>query len=307
MQRTRDSLIWGVVLLIAGVVLLLWNFDVFAAFAETAQLILAGVFALLGLAFLISYLLARSDWWKVIPGFALLAVGGIIFLGLRQVAPAWIGGMLFIGLALAFAVIYFGDRQERWWALIPFGVMLVMVAIILLGSLGLGEAALGAVLFGGMGAVFLLVYVLATDRSRFRWALIPAIVLLVMGLVVAATAVTQTNPEGRPVIRLWPILLVIAGVALIGFALNRPGAKPAPAQLPEQPSPAEVSAVGTSAMEVAEEAPGLERAPILLYESPVAASPAPPAPASTAAGPAASLTQTGNEAAGAPGNSSINA
>ena len=269
MRRSRDSLIWGIILLLVGLGFLLWNFGVFDNFQGLAELVIAGLFALAGLGFLASYLAARKDWWKVIPGFALLAVGGIIFLGTRQVAAEWIGMLLFLGIALAFAVIYFGDRTERWWALIPFGTMLVMIVLLLLAGTGIAEEALGAVLFGGMALVFFLVYLLAGDRSEFRWALIPATVLLVMGLVALAAAVVQTAPNLEQAMRLWPILLVVVGVFLLGLSLSRP-ARPA-RELPVEPTPADMPAApGTSVLEIPPAPPAakppVERAPVVLVD-----------------------------------------
>lgn len=290
MRRSRDSLIWGIVLLIVGLGFLLWNFDVFSEFQDVAQIALAAFFALVGLGFLVSYLITRGDWWKVIPGFALLAVAGIIFLGSREAPAEWIGVILFAGLALSFAVIYFSDRQERWWALIPFGAMVVMSAAVLLGSLGWDERALGAVLFGGMGLVFLFVYLLSEDRSQFRWALIPTSVLLVMGLVSLTSAIAAANPALAQMVELWPVLLVIAGVFLLGLYISRPAPREAPTQLPPQPPPAEQPAApGTSVLDVPDEiaespatsrvAPQrIERAPVVLVASGV------PAPSVQASG-----------------------
>lgn len=255
MHRSRDSLIWGAVLVIIGIGFLLWNLNVFENLAGTAELVVAGFFALVGLGFLVSFLMARDDWWKVIPGFALLAVGAIVFLGTRDVPSEWIGGMLFLGLALAFAVIYAGDRQERWWALIPFGAMIIMVGIVLLSSLDVPEELLGAALFGGMGLVFLLVYVLAQDRPQFSWTLIPATVLFIMSLMALAAFAVESSPNLEELIRWWPALLVIIGVIFLLLSLRRPAATSRGADvLPTEPSPREMPAApGTSAVEIDED------------------------------------------------------
>lgn len=289
MNRSRDALVWGIILLIAGLIFLLWNFGVFANLSGVAELVIAGLFALAGLGFLASYLMGREDWWKVIPGFALLSVGAIVFLGTRNIAGVWLGAVLFVGLALAFAVVYFTDRRERWWALIPFGAMLVMVAIVLLSNSDLAEELLGAVLFGGIGLVFLLIYLLSPEREKFRWALIPTSILLIMGLVSLAAGMRQGNPDLEQWVRLWPILLIGLGVVMLGFAITRSG-KPAPpvVQLPPEPAPSEtVSAPGAGVYEVPETPlPRIERSPITLQEGseqdllPAKEEPTPPTAAS---------------------------
>lgn len=282
MTRNRDSLIWGIILLAAGVIFLLWNFGVFAQYEGVTLLAVVGFFVLVGLSFLVSYLMTRQDWWKVIPGFALLAVAGILFLSSRQVPGEWIGALLFIGLALAFAVIYISDRQANWWALIPFGAMVVMVAIVLLASSGMSEKALGAILFGGMGLVFLLVYLLAADRNQFRWSLIPTSVLLVMGLVTLAGALVDANPNWEQAVRLWPILLVVVGVFFIGLSISRPKATvSAPVELAPEPQPEEFAiAPGTSVTELDDidqsREPAVTQAPVTWAEIPAAAAANPP-------------------------------
>lgn len=276
MGRSRtNALIWGLILLIAGLLFLLWNFGVFAGLGDTLPLAVAGVVAALGVGFLIAYAVRRQEWWNVIPGFLLLAVGGIVYLSVRAVAAVWLGATLFFGLALAFAVVYLGDRRERWWALIPFGTLALMAGVILLSGAALPVQTLGAVLFGGMGLVFLLVYLLAPERPRFRWALVPAAVLLVMGVVTLLAGVRQSNPALAPWLRLWPLLLIGLGVALLGMAIarSRPTAEPV-TELPAQPPVEAPAAAGTSAVELPETPlRRVERSPIALVDQ------VPPSPA----------------------------
>ena len=120
MRRLNNSLIWGVILLVVGLGFLLWNLGVFSKFQTTAQWVLVGFFALLGLGFFVSYLMSREQWWKVIPAFTLLSIAGIIYLAGRNFNEIWVALVFFLGLALAFAFIYVTDRQTRWWALLPF-------------------------------------------------------------------------------------------------------------------------------------------------------------------------------------------
>ena len=121
MRRPSNSLLWGIILLVVGLGFLLWNLGVFLQFQTTAQWVLVGLFAVVGLGFFIDYLIHREQWWKVIPAFTLLSVAGIIFLSARNLNEVWVALVLFLGLALAFAFIYVTDRQTRWWALLPFG------------------------------------------------------------------------------------------------------------------------------------------------------------------------------------------
>lgn len=267
MGRARNVLIWGLVLLMAGLLFLLWNFGVFAGLGNTLPLVVAGVIAALGVGFLAVYVARRQEWWNVIPGFLLLAVGGIVYLSVRAVAAVWLGATLFFGLALAFAVVYLGDRRERWWALIPFGTLALMGGIILLNGAALPVQTLGAVLFGGMGLVFLLVYLLAPQRPRFRWALVSAAVLLVMGVITLVGGVRQNYPALAPWIRLWPLLLIGLGVVCLAVAARSRSSQEPLVELPAQPPAEAPVAAGTSAVELPETPRRrVERSPIILVD-----------------------------------------
>jgi hypothetical protein len=274
MSKPRDSVIWGAVLLVIGAGFLLWNLDILASMETTATWVLVAVFALLGLTFVISYLNKRSAWWRLIPGFTLLAVAAIIFLSARSVPSTWIAAALLAGIALAFLVIYASGREERWWALIPFGSVTVMMAVVLLSTRPqVSTALLGAVLFGGMGLIFFLIYALAQERQRFGWALVPAATLGVMALVALAASLPETIPALAEAARLWPVLLVLAGAGLLGYAALRASRQAPPAvELPAPPAVAEAPLPpGASVTTMADDAPQpkkarFERSPITLVD-----------------------------------------
>lgn len=286
MSKPRDSLLWGALLVVVGVGLLLWNLGILASFQVTLVWALVALFALLGLAFVFAYLNRRSDWWLLIPAFTWFAVAAVIFLSSRGIATTWVAAALLAGIALAFLVIYFSDREERWWALIPFGSVAVMMAVVLLSAQPqVNLALLGAVLFGGMALVFFLIYLLARERQRFAWALVPAATLGVMALAALAAYAPQTAPALAEAVRLWPVLIILLGALLIAYAGLRSRRATPVMELPPQPTTAETPlASGASVTTMSEDAPRAkgtryERSPIALMDEP---------PASAAAGPGAS-------------------
>ncbi len=289
MRRLNSSLVWGAILLVIGLSFLLWNLGVFSKFQTTAQWVLVGLFALIGLVFFVSYLMSREQWWKVIPAFTLLALAGIIFLAGRNFNDIWIALVFFLGLALAFAFIYVTDRQTRWWALLPFGSMSAMALVVTLSMADVPAKLLGAILFAVMGLVFFLIYALAKDRKQFGWALVPTASLWIMALVALASQVSEANPAVSDGVHFWPILLVVVGVILLGFGISRSG-RPLPtvSELPAQPSPSEtMAAPGAGVFAVPEEeltpaSRSIERSPITLVDSTTASK------AATAQPPAAS-------------------
>jgi hypothetical protein len=205
MRRLEVQIIGALLLIAAGILFLLQNLGILGG---SVALLWALLFGAGGAIFLFVFLTNRVNWWPVIPGFALLGIAGLI--ATSELAPgveeAW-GGALFLGgIALAFWVIYFTNR-ENWWALIPGGVLLTLALIAGLSSIFEG-VELGGVFFLGLGLTFGLLSFLRTPEGRLKWALIPAGVLLVMGLVITAAS--------TPLLRyLWPAALILAGLYLI--------------------------------------------------------------------------------------------
>ena len=206
-----NSLIWGVLLSLAGVGLLLFNLDVFVRFEPYVQYAAAALLGLFALLFVGGYLSARDNWWRLIPGWTLIALAAMVYLSTLPALDQRItAGVLFVGQAIAFAHIYLLDRAERWWAIIPGGFMLMLGGTIALSSLTEEPAVLGTVLFIGLGAVFFLLYLLG-QRWQLWWALVPGSVLVLLGLFLFSVGLGQQNLP----LRLWPALLPLLGAWLI--------------------------------------------------------------------------------------------
>lgn len=206
-----NSLIWGVLLSLAGVGLLLFNLDVFVRFEPYVQYAAAALLGLFALLFVGGYLSARDNWWRLIPGWTLIALAAMVYLSTLPALDQRItAGVLFVGQAIAFVHIYLLDRAERWWAIIPGGFMLMLGGTIALSSLTEEPAVLGTVLFIGLGAVFFLLYLLG-QRWQLWWALVPGSVLVLLGLFLFSVGLGQQNLP----LRLWPALLPLLGAWLI--------------------------------------------------------------------------------------------
>ncbi len=224
--KSRDNrvnnLIWGVLLSLAGVGLLLFNLDVFVQFEPYVQYGAAALLGLLALLFVGGYLSARENWWRLIPGWTLIALTAMVYLTTLPALDQRItASVLFVGQAIAFAHIYLLDRAERWWAIIPGGFMLMLGGTIALSSLTEEPAVLGTVLFIGLGAVFFLLYMLG-QRWQLWWALVPGSVLVLLGLFLFSVGLGQENLP----LRLWPVLLPLLGAWLIWRATRPlPGRK----------------------------------------------------------------------------------
>ena len=204
MKRSRTPALWGILLVIVGVLILVQNLGYWG---DLDGLVWAGAFALSGLIFVGMFLGNTENWWAIIPGFSLLGIGMLI--GLEELFPSLNGdwsGAIFLGMvALAFWVILLRVR-EAWWAVIPAGVLTTLTAIVALDNMSSGDVTAG-ILFLGMGLTFVLVALLRGGSER-RWALIPAAIMLLM------SGIFMTNAVGL-LGYVWPLVLVAAGAGFV--------------------------------------------------------------------------------------------
>lgn len=205
MKRLESRVLLGVLLIAAGVLFLLQSLGVI----RVTVLLWPILLGIASLAFLYVFLSApQTNWWAAIPGFVLLGIA--VTAALSEIAPAVgevLSGPLVLGsIALPFWLVYVVNR-EHWWAVIPGGVLLTLALVAGLSSLVEG-AEMGGVFFLGLGLTFALLAVLPTPEGRLVWPIIPAVVLLLMGVLITAAAVELMN-------YVWPVLLVLGGLYLL--------------------------------------------------------------------------------------------
>jgi hypothetical protein len=212
MKRTSASYLGGLLLICAGILFLLQNFGLVTIVTGA---IWALLFAVGGVAFLAVFATNQEHWWALIPGFTLLGLAGLI--GLSTLFPQFgeLGAALFfLAIALSFAIIYIMHR-ENWWAVIPAGVLTTLAIIIAFsGNDGNDGQWVPSVLFLGLAATFALVYFLPTPQGQMKWALWPAAVLGIMGLLMLLLVGSLAN-------FIWPLALIAGGAALMLRTLRR--------------------------------------------------------------------------------------
>jgi len=171
-------IVGGILLIAAGVIFLLNNLGVFQIRWEK---LIGPLFALGGLAFLLVFIINTNDWWALIPGFVLIGIGTIIFMG-QSFSPVLdrVGGTIFLAfLGLPFILIFI-THPEHWWGLIPGGVLLTLAADNLVSIKSMWS---GAIFFFGLAITFGLIYILPKPAGRLKWALYPAGILFVVGIL----------------------------------------------------------------------------------------------------------------------------
>jgi hypothetical protein len=217
MEDNRLSLtFWAVGLITGGLFLLLIHFNLLAAYEPTAQYVLAGLLVLAALGFFIAFVRQPANWWRLVPAWTLLALAFMVFIGAQpDYNRRYTAALLIAGQALAFSHIFLVNRVDHWWAVIPGGFLWVVSGIIAASVFVTRLETLGALLFVGMGAVFVLLYILA-GRRRHWWALIPASVLGLFGLLIY----TVEGAVQNALLRWWPAALIVVGLLLAYRALT---------------------------------------------------------------------------------------
>lgn len=202
-KRFDPQIIFGALLLTGGALALL---QTMGYLKNASDVFLGGIFIAAGLLFL--SLLFGGHWWSVFPGFTLLAIGTWIFLpdNLKD-----FGGFIFLGcIALAFWLTYATAPRERWWALIPAGVLTTLATITIVEE-RFGEFKTAGFFFLGLAVTFLLVALLA----GMRWAYWPALALGIMGVLELASLFDIAN-------YIWAVaLMAVGGLLLFNYFFKR--------------------------------------------------------------------------------------
>lgn len=213
MKRSRTKIlvpvVGGILLIAAGVIFLLNNFEIIDL---NWEMLMGPLFAIGGLVFILVYIFNPKEWWSLIPGFVLMGIGLIIFMGqiMETAADNW-SGVIFLGfLGLAFLIIYITHRNQ-WWAIIPGGVLLTLAGVTLIPD----ESTLtGVIFFLGLALTFGLLYLLPKPEGRLHWALYPAGILLAIGVLVLLGATDVMD-------FVLPLVLLILGGFFIIRALRK--------------------------------------------------------------------------------------
>ena len=201
MKRFDMRIVFGLVLIVAGGMFLLQNLGIFYGGLTLLWAVLLGG---AGLTSLYVYSINRDNWWALIPGFTLTAIGLSVALDviLPSLGRILGGGIIVGGIGLSFWMVYFA-RRAFWWAIIPAGILSSVAVVTVLDQIFPRGQTDGIVVIG-IGLTFLLLGVLPGYENRLRWAFIPGGILTLIGIL--------TLPWLGPLFNiLWPLALIGAG------------------------------------------------------------------------------------------------
>ncbi len=212
----------GLALVALGLLALLGDLGIFAGLGRLFGLVL---FAAAGVVVLRMYRDQPERIWTLPVGFGLLG------LGVASLDLPWSGGAFLGAIGLGFLAIWLTDAErERWWALIPAGVLLTLGVVASYDEMldGRGGVFGGTLFFLGLAATFAALYLLPSVNQS--WAIWPALGLGVVALL------TMSFSGGWIV----PIALIAVGAWLLTRQSRpadvRPVPPPAPPAEPREPA-----------------------------------------------------------------------
>ncbi len=212
MKWLESRVLWGSILILGGILFLLQNLNLL----HVGDLFWVILFGLIGVYILSIYFMNHANWWALIPGIVLIDLAAVVALNL--ILPGsnnfWSGSLFLGGIGLAFWLVYLNNRSF-WWAIIPGGVLFTLALVAAVAGIVPGLET-GGIFFLGLGATFALVAALPTGEGvqprSLRWAFIPAVVLVIMGLLISAASSSIIN-------YIWPVVLILGGIYLVYITL----------------------------------------------------------------------------------------
>ena len=145
--------------------------------------------------FAAAYLTDRTrNWWALIPGGVMLFLA-LTTLLVDNTGGEWVGVMFLLMFSLAFLVVYL-INHTRTWALLVAYIFGVLSLAPMLAAIGDTAGYFGSILMFAIALPFFIVYFRTPDNW---WAIIPAGVLSVVGVVVGlaiAGVINDTTSGG---------------------------------------------------------------------------------------------------------------
>ena len=137
----------------------------------------------LGIFFTAMYFPSKRQWFWIALGLGCFsfALSNLVYF-IPALDEYYRQVIIFIGVGVSFLSIYLHNRMN-WWAMFPAGLLLSLGASQLLEQLAPALDANGIILLG-LGLAFLVLFIVPTPIGRLKFALLPAVILLVLGAVI---------------------------------------------------------------------------------------------------------------------------
>jgi len=166
--------------------------------------ILAGIFGFI--------YFTRRMLWAAIVAYCMFVLGLMPLMAMGP-RPELAGIIMLFAIALPFLGIYLRAPDEKWWAIIPAGILGtagLLTAIILLPGLpgpGYDNRLPNTIIYLGIAATFAFIW----RRHNKRWAML---------FTILAACMAMANLFLQNFQQYWPLLVVLAGFCLLYNALR---------------------------------------------------------------------------------------
>lgn len=210
MNPKSSRIFFGALLIFMGVLFFFQQF----LHVDIAALIFAGLFAIGGAIFFYVFASNNEHWWALIPGFTLVAIGGLIAMGELLPGLAIYGGAFFLAMIGASFLVIYLLHKEFWWAVIPAGVLFTLALVTIIAEFS-GDLS-GAIFFFGLAATFGVIGLMPVGKTQ-KWPWIPAGICAVIGLIIIAASGLLVNTVFAYI---WPALLLVVGVYLVARSIR---------------------------------------------------------------------------------------
>jgi hypothetical protein len=199
-RSSKNALVWGSTLIIMGGLLLVQSFVDLSPWIWVAGLVVMGVITF------VIYTTDTSQWWILIPTFALWAIAGLVALiELNVLRDEIIATYVLTVIALPFLYVFLRDRSQ-WWALIPAYILFAIGLMVgLIGEGVLEDLLIPAYVLLTIAFPFFVVYLRDTKQW---WALIPGGIIGIIGLsfLLAEGAFKYILPAAIILVGAWILL-----------------------------------------------------------------------------------------------------
>lgn len=153
--------------------------------------------ASVALPFWLVYVIDRTNWWALIPGWVMTVLTAVILLS-ETISGELIGALVMFGIGLPFLVVFLANRAN-WWALIP-ALIMCGLGVMLLFVNQAADTWLGAFVLLVISLPFLFVYARVPKQW---WAIIPGGILLTLAVVTLFAGSVQPETWGAHLLALF--------------------------------------------------------------------------------------------------------
>lgn len=188
----------GIMVFLTFVLLVVDNFR--------GEVIGAGLFFILACSFGLVYLTRRA-MWAALVAYIMFVMGFLPLLAMGD-RPELAGVLVLFAIALPFFFVYFQSPDERWWALIPAGILAttgILTAFVLVPGLpepGYDNRIPNAILSFGIAATFAVLWL----RHHKPWGAVVAVLSSLAGVGSLIFGGLEKS---------WPVFIILAGVYLL--------------------------------------------------------------------------------------------